>query len=109
MKSGEKIDGTVQSLNNDQLTFFYTRAINEIGRGGYLFHQFCRIRTAKAESGTESSSALPKEVGEKQITAGSYLVRYKVADRKSQAPKLITSHRIKELWWWKSVLTNTAM
>ena len=50
---------------------------------------FVEAQAVKEVVGNESSSSLPKEIGEKQITAGSYMVRYKVADRViSKAPRI---------------------
>ncbi|MBK6446781.1 MAG: hypothetical protein IPQ03_12555 [Bacteroidetes bacterium] len=89
MKSGEKMNGTVQSLNNGSVDFLYKGNKMKLSVSEIYSINFAESEAAKAVSGDMSSSAAPHEIGEKQITAGSYLVRYKVADRKiAKAPRI---------------------
>ena len=89
MKSGEKMNGTVQSLNNGSVDFLYKGNKMKLNVADIYSINFSESEAAKAATGAESNSAAPREIGEKQITAGSYLVRYKVADRKiAKAPRI---------------------
>lgn len=86
MKSGEKMNGQVKSLNNGVVDFLYKGAVKKINVTDIYSINF-------GEAGesiiTESQVTKQREVGEKQITAGSYMVRYKVADRIiSKPPKI---------------------
>jgi hypothetical protein len=71
MKKGDKIEGLVVSLNNGVVEIQKNQTTSKIN-----LSEVSSIEFSKA--GGESSSA---EVGEKQINAGSAMVRYKVADR----------------------------
>ncbi|HRH66250.1 MAG TPA: hypothetical protein PLU53_08135 [Bacteroidia bacterium] len=89
MKSGEKMNGTVQSLNNGAVEFLYKGNKMKLNVSEIYSINFAESEAAKGVSGDLSSSAAPHEIGEKQITAGSYLVRYKVADRKiAKSPRI---------------------
>ncbi len=86
LKSGEKMSGKVVSLSDGVLHFSYkgntmTFTVDELYSINFV--------EQKSIAGGESTAAAPREVGEKQVTAGSYLVRYKVADRMiSRNPKI---------------------
>lgn len=86
LKSGEKMSGKVVSLSDGVLHFSYkgntmTFNVDELYSINFV--------EQKSIAGGESTSTAPREVGEKQVTAGSYLVRYKVADRMiSRNPKI---------------------
>ncbi len=89
LKSGEKMNGNVKSLNDGTVQFLYKGNVMKLNVSEIYSINFVESQAAKEVTGTESSAALPKEVGEKQITAGSYMVRYKVADRViSKAPRI---------------------
>ncbi|MCC7233415.1 MAG: hypothetical protein IT242_10755 [Bacteroidia bacterium] len=89
MKSGEKMNGKVESLNNGIIVFQYKGNTMKINTGDVYSINFSESVAAKANQGMESISAAPREIGEKQITAGSYMVRYKVADRVIAKPPRI--------------------
>ncbi|HRS39567.1 MAG TPA: hypothetical protein P5565_08500 [Bacteroidia bacterium] len=78
MKSGEKMSGKVESIQNETLEFLYKG-----NKMNFPLADLYSINFAEQSSLTagESTSSAPREVGEKQVTSGSYLVRYKVADR----------------------------
>ena len=78
MKSGEKMNGKVQSLNNGVLEFMYKGNLMKIKTTEIYSINFAE---APQSGDMPSTSAAPHEVGEKQVMAGNYLVRYKVADR----------------------------
>lgn len=84
MKSGEKMNGKVVSLNNGIVEFIYhgnTMKINTT--------EVYSINFAEAAMNGESTAVSQREVGEKQVTAGNYVVRYKVADREiAKNPKI---------------------
>src|SRR5437016_4858958 len=71
LKNGEKMEGLVTSLNNGVIELQKNQTISKI----YL-SEVASIMFAKAGDKTPSS-----EVGEKQMPVGSYMIRYKVADR----------------------------
>ena len=86
MKTGEKMNGKVQSLNNGVVEFLYKGAVKKINVSEIYSINFAE---AAETAGVESKATIQREPGEKQITAGSYMVRYKVADRViSRAPKV---------------------
>lgn len=86
MKSGEKMNGNVRSLNNGIVEFLYKGTIKKINTSEIYTINFAETGES---SGGISRSEFQKEPGEKQITSGSYVVRYKVADRViSRAPKV---------------------
>ena len=86
MKTGEKLNGLVQSLNNGVLSFYYKGEVKKISTSDIYAINFGET----GESiGGESKAKIEREPGEKQITSGSYMVRYKVAERLiSRAPKV---------------------
>ena len=89
LKSGEKMNGKVQSLNNDVMNFLYRGNVMKLKVSELYSVNFAESEAAKANEGNESLSKVPHEIGEKQVQAGSYLVRYKVADRSiSKPPKV---------------------
>lgn len=89
LKSGEKMNGNVKSLQTGMLEFLYKGNVMKINVSDIYSINFVEAKLANDVAGAESTSAHQKEVGEKQITAGSYMVRYKVADRTiSKAPRI---------------------
>ncbi len=86
MKSGEKMNGKVESLNNGVVSFLYKGNLMKIKTSEIYAITFGEIGES---GGGESTAANQKEIGEKQIMSGSYMVRYKVADRIiSKAPRV---------------------
>ncbi len=86
MKSGEKMNGEVRSLNNGVVEFQYQGAIKKIKTSDIYSILFGE--TGESIIG-ESKASVQREPGEKQVNSGSYLVRYKVADRiVSKPPKI---------------------
>lgn len=86
LKTGEKMNGKVQSINNGILEFSYKGSVMKLKLEELYSINFVEQASV---AGGESTSASPREVGEKQVMAGSYLVRYKVADRTvSKPPKV---------------------
>ena len=71
MKNGDKLEGLVVSLNNGVIEIQKNQTTSKINLTEVASIEF-------SKSGGKNSS---DEVGEKQITAGSCMVRYKVADR----------------------------
>ena len=86
MKSGEKMNGQVKSLNNGVVEFLYKGSVKKIN----VTEIYSILYGEAGESIVgESKSTLQREPGEKQVTSGSYMVRYKVADRIiSKPPKI---------------------
>ena len=86
MKSGEKMNGKVESLTKGVVNFLYKGNMMKINTSEIYSITFGEVGES---AGGESTAALQKEIGEKQIMAGSYMVRYKVADRViSKAPRV---------------------
>lgn len=86
MKSGEKMNGNVRSLNNGVVELLYKGTVKKINTSEIYSINFGETTES---GGGMSKSEFQKEPGEKQITSGSYMVRYKVADRViSRAPKV---------------------
>ncbi len=86
MKSGEKMNGQVKSLNNGIVEFLYKGTIKKINISEIYSINFGE--TGESIVG-ESKASIQREPGEKQVNAGSYMVRYKVADRIiSKPPKI---------------------
>ena len=86
MKSGEKMNGKVESLANGVVNFLYKGNLMKIKTDEIYSITFGEVGES---AGGESTAALQKEIGEKQIMSGSYMVRYKVADRiVSKAPRV---------------------
>src|SRR5690242_16610789 len=79
MKSGEKLEGLVTSLNNGVIELQKNQTISKINLSEVASIVF-------AKPGEKAAAA---EVGEKQMTTGSYMVRYKVADRTIVTPPKI--------------------
>jgi len=77
MKNGDKLEGLVVSLNNGVIELQKNQTISKINLSEVASINF-------ASAGQKST-----EVGEKQITSGSTMVRYKVADRSIvKAPRI---------------------
>ncbi len=86
MKSGEKMNGKVESLSNGVVNFLYKGNMMKINTSEIYSITFGEVGES---AGGESTAAVQKEIGEKQIMAGSYMVRYKVADRVvAKAPRV---------------------
>jgi hypothetical protein len=86
LKTGEKLNGEVKSLNNGIVDFQFKGAVKKIKTSDIYSITF-------GENGEmivgESKATIQREPGEKQVNSGSYLVRYKVADRIiSKPPKI---------------------
>jgi len=78
MKNGDKMEGLVTSLNNGVIEIQKNQTVSKIN-----LTEVSEIIFDRAGEKTTS------EIGEKTITAGSYYVRYKVADRViSKAPRI---------------------
>lgn len=86
MKSGEKMNGKVQSLKDGVVEFLYKGNVMKINTADIYSITFGEVGES---GGGESTSSAPKEVGEKQVTSGSYMIRYKVADRVIAKPPRI--------------------
>lgn len=86
LKSGERLSGKVQSLSNGVVDFLFQGNVMKLRVDEIYSINFAE--QASMNSG-ESSSAAPREAGEKQVTADNYLVRYKVADRTVVKPPKI--------------------
>ena len=79
LKTGEKMNGKVESLKDDVISFLFkgnTMKLNVAEVSSILFNE--AAESPKSSGGSQAG----KEPGEKQIVSGSYLIRYKVADRK---------------------------
>ena len=86
LKSGEKMNGTVQSLNKGIVEFLYKGNVKKINVDDIYSINFGETGESIVK---ESKATIQREPGEKQLTAGSYMVRYKVADRTiSRSPKI---------------------
>ncbi len=86
MKTGEKMNGKVESLNNGIVNFSYKGNMMKIKTSEIYAITFGEVGES---AGGESTASMQKEIGEKQVTSGSYMVRYKVADRIiSKAPRV---------------------
>ena len=86
LKSGEKMNGQVKSLNNGMVEFLYKGTLKKINVSEIYSINFGE--TGESIVG-ESKSTIQHEPGEKQVNSGSYMVRYKVADRTiSKPPKI---------------------
>jgi len=79
MKSGEKMNGKVQSLKDGIISFDFKGNLMKLNVADVTSIVF---NEAGAPAATPSAAGpAKKEQGEKQIVSGSYLIRYKVADR----------------------------
>jgi hypothetical protein len=86
LKTGEKLNGEVKSINNGFVDFQYKGAVKKISTSDIYSITFGE--TGESIIG-ESKASIQHEAGEKQVNSGSYLVRYKVADRTiSKPPKI---------------------
>ncbi len=70
MKNGDKIDGLVTSLNNGVIEIHRNQTVSKINLSEVSEIVF-----------DQPGQKVTTEIGEKSITAGSYMIRYKVADR----------------------------
>lgn len=88
LKSGEKMNGKVQSMKDGEISFDF--------RGNTMKLPVADVSSivfSESAQSTQSTDKEParKEPGEKQITAGSYLIRYKVADRMIKKAPLVSN------------------
>lgn len=79
MKNGDKMNGNVKALKEGMLTFEFKG--NEMKLKIDEINSILFDVSNGLSSVTNNVSYKEKEVGEKSITAGSYLIKYKVADR----------------------------
>lgn len=78
MKNGDKLEGLVTSLNNGVIEIQKNQTISKIN--------LSEVSEIIFDNKGEKAS---NEIGEKTMTAGSYFIRYKVADRIiSKAPRI---------------------
>jgi len=87
LKTGEKRNGKVQSINNDVLEFAYHGAVQKIKLSDIYSINFVEAEKMAADP----AGVKEREVGEKQTMAGDYKVRYKVADRVIATPPKISN------------------
>jgi hypothetical protein len=86
MKNGEKFNGKVQSLNNEVVEMMYKGAVKKINVIDISSINFGE--TGESIVG-EPKATVQREAGEKQVNSGSFVIRYKVADRiVSKPPKI---------------------
>jgi len=86
LKTGEKMSGVVQRLNDGTLEFLYKGSVLKLKVDELYSINF--VEQANIAGGG-STAPTQREIGEKQIMAGSYMIRYKVADRTvAKAPKV---------------------
>jgi hypothetical protein len=78
MKNGDKLEGLVTSLNNGVIEIQKNQTISKIN--------LSEISEIIFDNKGEKAST---EIGEKTMTAGSYFIRYKVADRIISKPPRI--------------------
>lgn len=89
LKSGEKMNGNVKSLKDGQIEFLYKGNTMKLNVSEVYSINFAEAEISSSGKTMEAAGTLPKEAGEKQINSGSYLVRYKVADRIiTKAPRI---------------------
>jgi len=91
MKSGEKISGVIASVKDGYVNFTSKNnpksvSIKEVS-AIYFEEQTAPATASKATT----TSAAPREKGEKSITYQSFNVRYKVADRTILKPPVVTN------------------
>lgn len=92
MKSGEKVNGVIASVKDGVVNYTYknnakTVSIKEVS--AIYFDEQAGTSTAPAQATT--SSAAPREKGEKSVTYQSFNIRYKVADRTILKPPVVTN------------------
>jgi hypothetical protein len=83
LKSGEKMTGKVQSLKEGVINFEFkgnTMKLNVSDVTSVFFNE-ANETPVNPVTPFNAVAAERKEAGEKQLVSGSYLVRYKVADR----------------------------
>jgi hypothetical protein len=85
MKNGDKMEGLVTSLNNGVIEIQKNQTVSKINLSEVSQIIFDR----PGEKATN-------EIGEKTLTAGSYFIRYKVADRVISKPPRIDNMRQKK-------------
>lgn len=78
LKTGEKMNGKVQSLKDGVISFEFKGNMMKLNVSDVTSVSF-----SEAVETTKPVVAEPrmKEMGEKQLVSGSYLIKYKVADR----------------------------
>jgi len=88
LRSGEKMNGKVESLKDGIISFSF--------KGNTMKFNVSEVASVSfVENGEPvkqaSAEPLKKEPGEKQVVSGSYLVRYKVADRTITRPPSVSN------------------
>jgi hypothetical protein len=78
MKNGDKVDGLVTSLNNGVIEIQKNQTVSKLNLSEVSEIIF-----------NKPGQAAAGEIGEKSMTAGSYMIRYKVADRIISKPPRI--------------------
>ncbi|MCX6291199.1 MAG: hypothetical protein NT126_05495 [Bacteroidetes bacterium] len=82
LKTGEKMNGKVQSLKDGVISFEFKGNIMKLNVAEVASISFSEATPApKAAAEPGKTEPVRRETGEKQIVSGSYLVKYKVADR----------------------------
>ena len=83
LKSGEKMNGKVQSMKDGVINFEFRGNVMKLNVTDVSSIVFSESSENMKTAGSEMAK---KEPGEKQVVVGSYLVRYKVADRMIARP-----------------------
>jgi hypothetical protein len=96
MKSGEKISGVVSSVKDGVVSYTYknnprTVSIKEVSAIYFEDQPGMTVGTSTTTSTPATSSAAPREKGEKNVTYQSFNIRYKVADRTILKPPVVTN------------------
>jgi hypothetical protein len=83
LKSGEKMNGKIESLSNGMINFTF--------KGNVMKFRVDEVSVIVFQETTdkmpdESPASKEKVVGEKSVIAGTYSIRYKVADRNIVTP-----------------------
>src|ERR1043166_6491309 len=89
LKSGEKMNGKVQSLKDGVINFDFKGNVMKLNVSDVSSISFGESADNGAAKNT--SEPIKKEPGEKQVVSGSYLVRYKVADRTIARPPQVSN------------------
>ncbi len=89
LRTGEKRIGEVKSLNNGVVDFLYKGSVQKIKISEIHSINFVEGGEKIVDEPASSGSSFKGEPGEKQVSAGDYKVRYKVADRTIAKPPKI--------------------
>lgn len=88
LKSGEKMNGKVQSMKDGVISFEFKGNVMKLNVDEVSSIVFSQALETAKPANTET---LKRESGEKQIMADPYLVRYKVADRTITKAPLVSN------------------